>query len=81
MSEATESGKAAIKRGDDLAKDIFSLLRKQGVEAETEVVFYCTLIGVQAGNIAGHIGREATLVILEEVKKLISLLLDNPKLK
>lgn len=79
MSEATPQGLAAINRANNLAKDIISLLRKQGVEKETAVVFYCTLLGVLSGNIAAHIGKEALVVILDLLKEQIPPLIDAEK--
>ena len=79
MSEVTPQGLAAINRADNLAKDIISFLRKQGVETETATVFYCTLLGVLSGNIAGHIGKDALLVILDLLKDQIPQLIDADK--
>jgi hypothetical protein len=60
--------KEAIDAGHEFGKIIIESLKRTGVPSEGRLVFYCTEIGVQMGNIAAHVGKGAALAILDVIR-------------
>lgn len=69
--------KEAVEAGTEFGALINGSLCRTGVPEEGRVVFYCTEIGVQMGNIAAHIGKDAALVILDAIRAEIARLPDK----
>lgn len=61
----------AVRMGNEFGKAVIDTLCSFDLPREGRAAFYATEIGVQMGNIAADIGRDAAITILDAIRALM----------